>query len=175
MYDAYVVDFLWYSEIHLTPQTCKRLYNLTNSRRFWSGLARVLCSKPDVGNVKYQLGDYSGVELMQWTLRRLRTQDQWASEYLSRPLQFRSRLIEGNLLLNRAQLLRGGRWLFTLLYDGTAQIQDLDQVDPQPQFLFRSHLDNEEPLAEFQIWIDETKSDLTFLVATYSFATHGKS
>jgi len=83
-------------------------------------------------------------------------------------------LIEGNLLLNRAQLLRGGRWLFTLLYDGTAQIQDLDQVDPQPQFLFRSHLDNEEPLAEFQIWIDETKSDLTFLVATYSFATHGK-
>ncbi len=112
---------------------------------------------------------------MHWTLRRLRARDAWASYGFSQSLNFRWRLIKGDFALEAAELLRGGRWLFTIHHDGTAYMLDLGLESPQPQFLFRSYLSSERPLNKFHIWIEETKRELCFRVATDSFETAKQS
>lgn len=146
-----------------------------NSERFWTNFARSLCSKPGIGEITYPFGNYSTVELMHWTLRRLRARDRWLSDDPSQPLQFRSRLIDGDRGLYGAELLRGGRWLFTIRQNGTAHILDLEKEPPQPQFLFKTHRPSEDPLTKFQIWINETKRELSFRVATYRWETDSES
>lgn len=65
--------------------------------------------------------------------------------------------------------------------DGTAHILDLEEREPlEPQFLFHSHHNRdhgpygEAPLVKFRIWIDETKPELVFRVATYPGGTSSK-
>jgi hypothetical protein len=112
---------------------------------------------------------------MHWTLRRLRARDWWASDDPSQPLQFRPRLIDGGLGLYGAELLPGGRWLFTVRHEGTAHILDLERKSPQPHFLFETYRPSEKPLVKFQIWTDETKSELSFRVATHGWEANSKS
>lgn len=157
-------------------QTCKALSGITNSQQFWAALAHDLCSKPGIGKLMYPLGNYSTAGLMRWTLRRLRARDRWASDDPSQPLRFRSWTIDGGPVLYRAELFRGGRWLFTMRLDGTAHIWDLERESPRPQFLFDTPpLSSEGPLTRFCIWVDETKSELSFRVATCSPKPHSQS
>lgn len=147
-----------------------------NSEQFWAGLARDLCSKPGIGKLMYPLGNYSTNEQMHWVLRRLRTRDRWASRDIScQPLRFHSRRVQGGFNFSGAELLRGGRWLFTIQHDGTAHIIDLEKESPQPQLLFSTYRSNEDHLVHFRIWIDETKQELSIRVAAYSWETDSKS
>lgn len=146
-----------------------------NSEQFWAGLARDLCSKRGIGKLMYPLGNYSTTEQMGWVLRRLRTRDCWASDDLSWPLRFRLQRVKGGFDFCGAELLRGGRWLFTIQHDGTAHILDLEKESPRPQFLFSTYRSNEDHLVHFRTWIDETKQELSIRVATYSWETDSKS
>lgn len=149
---------------------------MMNSQAFWTNLARDLCSKPGIGKLTYPLGTYSTTELMHWTLRRLRAQDRWTSEDCSSSLQFRSRLVDGGFALYGAVLLRGGRWLFTIQHSGKTHILDLEKESPRPVSLFDNRLkEDPDPLVKFRIWIDESKQDLSFRVATYARDTDRKS
>ncbi len=146
-----------------------------NCEKFWANLARDLCSKPGIGKLVYPLGNYSTIELMHWTLHRLRARNYWASGDDSHPLRFRSRLVEGGFALSGAVLIRGGRWLFTMRRGGSAHALNLEEESPQPRLLFNTYRPTERPLAQFRVWIDESKKSLSFRVATYSMDTDPKS
>ncbi|KAF9450006.1 hypothetical protein P691DRAFT_774297 [Macrolepiota fuliginosa MF-IS2] len=116
-------------------KTCRALHNILASQHFWRNLAAGFRPDPTLGS---QLDDYSTKELMQWTLRRLRSQAQLNS---SDPLRFHARMIAFENVENvgrtdRVELLSGGRWMFSFHECGAGYVTDLDEEQPQPRILF---------------------------------------
>lgn len=146
-----------------------------HSERFWANLARGLCPTPGIEKIAYPLGNLSTVELMRWTLRRMRARDRWTSDR-SGGLRVRWRIVDGGILFCGAEFLRGGRWLFTIQDDGEAHIIDLAQKNSCRHFLFKTYRSFQltDFLRKFRIWVDETKQELSFRVATYDPDTDGK-
>ncbi|KAF9443912.1 hypothetical protein P691DRAFT_376368 [Macrolepiota fuliginosa MF-IS2] len=144
--------------------TCKWFHNAMDSQHFW----RTLASDVQTGLAPVaQLDGYSSEELMRWTLRSLRAR---ACLNSSGPLRFRSRVIASKVArANKAELLPGGRWFFSVHDNGSAFIVDLDQEQPQPQLLFTNTSSIGRPLGESCTWIDGGSLPLSFRVAVYSW------
>ncbi|KAF9443911.1 hypothetical protein P691DRAFT_808163 [Macrolepiota fuliginosa MF-IS2] len=155
--------YLDYRSLIDIRSTCRWFYNATNSRHLWRSLASDVQSSlaPAV-----RLDGYSSEELMQWTLRSLRAR---ACLNSSGPLRFHSRIVAYKAArANKAVLLPGGRWFFSVHDNGSAFMVDLDQEQPQPRLLF-TNTSHGRPLEESCTWIDGESLLPSFRVAVYSW------